>query len=294
MPVYNAERFLAEAVESILGQTLQDFELVTIDDGSTDGSLGILQEYADKDTRIRLTSRPNRGLAATLAESVDQAKGELIARMDADDVSLAERFEQQAWYLREHPECVIVGCPAIVIDPDGDPLCVWFKETDHEILDAHNLLGNRGTSLCHPSVMMRRRDVLAVGSYSQQYRIGEDLDLFLKLGERGRLGNLTDPLLKYRTHALNFTRTRTDEAYRDLALVVEDARRRRGLPPEPSSDPIPSSARARLADPHELWGWQALQAGNLATARKHARKLVARAPLSSSSWKLCYCALRGH
>jgi glycosyltransferase involved in cell wall biosynthesis len=298
MPVYNAERFLAEAVESILGQTLRDFELVIIDDGSTDGSLGILQKYADRDTRIRLTSRPNRGLAATLAESVEQARGELIARMDADDVSLADRFERQAGYLREHPDCVIVGSPALVIDPDGDPICIWFTETNHEILDAHNLLGNRGTSLCHPSVMMRRSDVLAAGNYSQQYRIGEDLDLFLKLGERGLLANLADPLLKYRTHASNFTRTRSDEAYRDLCRVVEDARRRRGLPPEPEAAPVPSlsthSPAGMVKDTHEIWGWQALQAGNLATARKHASRLLARSPLSTSSWKLLYCTLRGH
>jgi glycosyltransferase involved in cell wall biosynthesis len=296
MPVYNAERYVAEAVESILGQTLEDFELVIIDDGSTDGSLGILQGYAERDPRIRLTSRPNKGLSATLRELVEQARGEWIARMDADDIALPQRLERQAAYLREHPDCVIVGTAAQVIDPDGDPVCIWFQDTGHELLDAHNLLGNRGTSLCHPSVMMRRGDVLAVGNYSEQYRIGEDLDLLLKLGERGCLANLPEPLLKYRAHASSFTRTRSDEAYRDLARVVADARRRRGLPAEPEADPVPSpdASNTRPRDPHETWGWQALEAGNVATARKHARRLCARSPLSIGSWRLLYCALRGY
>jgi len=294
MPVYNAERYVSEAIESVLSQTFKDFEFLILDDGSTDGSLAILKGYAERDPRIRMTSRPNKGLAPTLNELMDQARGEFVARMDADDVSLPERLERQADYLRKHLDCVIVGCHALVIDSDGDPICVWFKDSGHETLDAQNLLGNRGTSLCHPSVMMRRQPVLEVGRYCEHFRIGEDLDLFLKLSERGRLANLPEALLKYRTHATNFTRTRDREAFEDLVQIVNDARQRRGLPPEPLLFPLPPPAKTEVADSHELWAWQALEGGNVDTARKHARKSLIVAPFSMNAWKLFYCALRGH
>jgi len=142
--------------------------------------------------------------------------------------------------------------------------------------------------------MMRRQPVLEVGRYCEHFRIGEDLDLFLKLSERGRLANLPEALLKYRTHATNFTRTRDREAFEDLVQIVNDARQRRGLPPEPLLFPLPPPAKTEVADSHELWGWQALEGGNVDTARKHARKSLIVAPFSMNAWKLFYCALRGH
>ena len=141
MAVYNAERYVAEAVESILNQTFGDFEFLILDDGSTDGSLDILRRYAERDPRIRLTSRPNQGLVASLNELVDQARGEFIARMDADDVSLPERFQREVDYLRDHPECVLVGSRVRLIDPDGDPLCDWCTMQEHEAIDAFYLRG---------------------------------------------------------------------------------------------------------------------------------------------------------
>ena len=99
MPVFNAERFVAEAVESILDANTEDFEFLIIDDGSSDGTPAILTRYANQDQRIRLSIRSNKGVVATLNELVDQACGELIARMDSDDISLPERLERQAAYL---------------------------------------------------------------------------------------------------------------------------------------------------------------------------------------------------
>src|SRR5512135_1833139 len=135
MPVYNAERYIARAVESILGQTFGDFEFLILDDGSTDGSLEILRRYANHDPRIRLTSRPNKGLPPSLNELVDQARGEFIARMDADDVALPERFARQVEYLRAHPDCVLVGSRVQLVDPEGDPLCDWCTMQEHEAID---------------------------------------------------------------------------------------------------------------------------------------------------------------
>ena len=119
MPVYNAKRYLGEAVESILSQTFRDFEFLIIDDGSTDRSLAILQRYAAQDARIRLSSEPNAGYVVRLNEMLHQARGDLIARMDADDVALPERFARQVEFLRSHPEVDVVGGAHENIDSKG-------------------------------------------------------------------------------------------------------------------------------------------------------------------------------
>jgi glycosyltransferase involved in cell wall biosynthesis len=294
MPVYNAERYVAEAIESILGQTLGDFEFLIIDDGSTDGSLRILEGYAASDPRIRLTSRENRGLVATLNELIDQARGEFLARMDADDIALPERFHRQVDYLRAHPECVVVGCRVRLIDPDGDPLCDWFTEQPHKVIDTLLLRGEPvGSVLCHSSVLMRRDAVLAVGKY-REFAIGEELDLFLRLAESSRLAILPEVLLKYRHHEASFTHDplRWDLRHDYRRAIVQDARRRRGLPPAPAEPELPASQAESSGQ--ENWVWWALGSGHMNTARKHAWRAVARNPFAIRSWRLLYCALRGH
>src|SRR5208337_3644138 len=266
MPVFNAERYVSEAINSVLSQTFKDFEFLILDDGSTDGSLAILKSYAERDPRIQLTSRPNKGLAPTLNELMDQARGEFVARMDADDISLPERLERQADYLRNHPDCVIVGCHALVIDSDGDPICVWFKGQTHEELDSQNVQGDHQSSLCHPAVMMRRQTVLDVGKYRER-ELCEDLDLWLRLAERGRLANLPIVLLKYRIHQSNLLKYRIHQsdksnqrlarAVRDFQTILTETRLRRGLPvgelpAGPQGEQIPEQTL------HEQWGWQAL------------------------------------
>ena len=110
MPVYNAERFVAEAVQSILSQTFGDFEFIIIDDGSSDGSLEILRRFERADSRIRLSSRPNTGYTVALNEMLAMASGQFVARMDADDVAMPQRLQKQVDYLCAHPNCVVVGC----------------------------------------------------------------------------------------------------------------------------------------------------------------------------------------
>src|SRR3954452_3787995 len=122
MPVYNSERYLAKAVESILAQTFTDFEFLIVDDGSTDASRAILENYAARDQRIKLVSRPNTGYLIALNEMLERSLGYYVARMDADDVALPQRFERQVKYLDDHPECVLLGSRVTIIDPDGDPL----------------------------------------------------------------------------------------------------------------------------------------------------------------------------
>ena len=119
MPAWNAERFLDEAVASVLEQTLRNFELIAIDDGSSDGSKRRLEEWASRDSRVVVLSRPDTGfsgIAGALNDGLERARGEYIARMDADDVCYPERFERQVEFLDRHPECALVGCDHLEVD----------------------------------------------------------------------------------------------------------------------------------------------------------------------------------
>jgi glycosyltransferase involved in cell wall biosynthesis len=295
MAVYNAEPYVAEAVESILNQTLGDFEFLIIDDGSTDRSAEILRSYAERDPRIRLTNRANRGLTATLNELLDRARADLIARMDADDIALPERFQRQIDYLRAHPECVLVGSRVQVIDPEGDPLCDWCMMQEHEEIDSVYFGGKRDTAVSHPAVMMRRDALLAVGKY-RDFQIMEDVDLFLRLAEHGRLANLPEVLLKYRVHPGNNSGTASHRQREHCVHweMIQDARRRRELPPEPTPpEPATLPPQGKLSELAK-WAWWALRAGYVSTARKHARRLLAKAPFSPHSWKVMFCAIRGY
>lgn len=293
MPVYNAERYVGEAVESILGQTFSDFEFIIIDDGSTDGSLGILRKYADRDGRIRLVSRPNTGYVVALNEAISLARGEYLARMDADDASLPERFQAQVDYLKKHPECVAVGTRVVVVDSDGDPLGEWNRDETHEVIDAAHMEGSRGGVICHPSVMMRRSAVRAVGGYHAEHETAEDLDLWLRLAEIGRLANLPEALLRYRMHPKSVSHARSEQQWRTVTEVLRDAYRRRGLDASGVSPTAPGNPIG-AAHLHRKWAWWALGAGHVSTARKHALRCAIRGPWSMMNWKVLLCAIRGY
>ena len=148
--------------------------------------------------------------------------------------------------------------------------------------------------LCHPSVMMRRNAVLAVGKYRPSRM--DDIDLFLRLGECGRIANLSEALLKYRLHPHNSSNSADFHAglHRDFWELIRDARRRRDLPELPiPPDPGPGPAETRRAE-LEKWAWWALGSGHVRSARKHARRLLAAAPFSPRSWRVAYCVARGH
>jgi glycosyltransferase involved in cell wall biosynthesis len=296
MPVFNAERYVREAVESILSQTLGDFELLALDDGSTDGSLRILQRHAARDPRIRLISRPNKGLVTSLNELINQATGEFLARMDADDIAMPKRFEKQVDYLRSHPECVVVGCRVWETDADGDPVTEYPTLSDHDEIDAFHFR-LMGPALLHPSVMMRRAAVLAIGGY-RNFTVSEEVDLYLRLAEHWRLGRVPDYLLKYRIHGTNYSRNPTtmERSYRANCDILIDAYQRRNLPvslppPEVSVD-IPKSISA--ADFNQAMAWRTLGAGHPRTARKYAWRTLVQRPLSLEAWRLMYCAIRGY
>jgi glycosyltransferase involved in cell wall biosynthesis len=291
MPVYNAGRYVAEAVESILAQTLEDFEFLIIDDGSKDRSPEILRGYAARDPRIRLVSRPNTGIVGALNEGLGLARGELVARMDADDVALPSRLATQLRYMEDHPECVMVGSRVLVIDPEGMPLTIMSDALTHEQI-VEGFLAGRGQLVHHPAVMYRRRVVLEIGAYRPIFDESEDLDLFLRLAEVGRIVNLEEPLLKYREHMAKASRAKVVRVEENSRRIREEAHRRRGLTFHPPAEPREVTPFV-ASEVYRTWGWWAVMSGNVASARKHAIACLARTPFDPASWKLLYCAIRG-
>jgi glycosyltransferase involved in cell wall biosynthesis len=195
MPVYNCEQYVGAAIESILGQTFDDFEFIIIDDGSTDNSLAILRQYEKMDSRIRLISRENRNLATTLNDIIDVARGEWIARMDQDDIALPLRFSRQLEKL----------------SATGADICgTWVKffgTTDQRILrhpesdEALKLELLFGAPFAHPTVMMRA-DLVKGLRYDKAWEKCEDYDLWERAARAGwKMTNVPEVLLNYRQHA---------------------------------------------------------------------------------------------
>lgn len=291
MSAYNSERYVREAVESILNQTFGDFELILIDDGSKDSSPQILTELADRDARIRFISRLNKGLTKTLNEALSLARAPLIARMDADDVSMPDRFEKQVEYLESHPECVCVGSRVELIDPLGSVFRTSDHKLMHEEIDA-GLMKGVGWSIVHPVAMIRRDALEKVGGYREQFETSQDLDLFLRLAEVGRLANLPDVLLQYRQHFESVAFHKHEKQWKVKQTIVADAYRRRGLT-TPAEWPFEKRVIHPPSDQLRQWAWAALKRGRLDVARKHAWASLKLKPFSKESWRVAYCALRG-
>ncbi|NUM54716.1 MAG: glycosyltransferase [Candidatus Hydrogenedentes bacterium] len=291
-PVFNNAQYMREAFDSILNQTVGDFEYIVINDGSTDNSLDVLSEYAAKDSRFRIASHGNKGYIAALNEGLEVARAEFIARMDADDIALPDRFEKQVAFLRANPDCVVVGGRVLLIDAEGAPLCEMCDEMTHEDIDAAHLAG-RGGTIIHPAMMARRSAIEAIGRYSAKYPWAEDLDFFLRLAEVGRVANLPDVVLRYRQHLSSIGYSKSEKQQASTIDVVRDAHIRRGLP-------VPEGLDRRIVAPpsvgqsYRKWAWWALGAGYVASARKHALRALRKEPLSVESWRAMYCALRGH
>lgn len=283
MPAFNAERFLVAAVESILGQAFRDFEFRIFDDGSTDRTLETLCRLASKDARIVVQSARHQGYTPLLNKGVSQSRGEFIARMDADDIAMPDRFARQIEYLQKHPECVAVGSSIQLIDEDGDPFTIQHCPTTHEEIDAAHLRGGGGT-MPHPSLMMRTEAIRRVGGYHTEYEPAEDLDLLLRLAEIGRLANLGEPLLKYRVHAQMVSTVRAAKQAAEVKRILAATWQRRELPGEPPMPGTPAEeSNGKMA---RRWCLKAFHAGYYDTALKYARRNLRSNLLSAKSWRL--------
>ncbi len=201
MPVYNGERFLAEAIESVLAQTLADFELIVVDDASTDGSAEVIRSYAALDTRIRPISLPdNVGMASARNAGLALASGAYIAGMDCDDVSLPRRLEQQAGFMASNPRIGALGAQFQRVAYDLSPLRDFPVPADHARIVLNMFIG--GGFILHSTLFVRRALLDNVGGYQPGRRHMDDLELHGRLLARSgiRYANLKEVLMRYRRH----------------------------------------------------------------------------------------------
>lgn len=193
MSVYNGEKYLHEAIDSILNQTFKDFEFIIIDDGSTDNSCKIIQSY--KDERIILIQQENTGVAAAANRGLKIAKGKYIARMDADDISTPDRLEKECNFLESHPECVAIGSNAMVTDIKGEYLYTSSMPiTWSEIQETLPKM-----PFINSTTMFRKELAIECGGYHEELKqYGEDRILFNMMARFGELRNIKEMLIKYR------------------------------------------------------------------------------------------------
>lgn len=296
MPVYNTAAYVGQTIEALLAQTFRDFELLILDDGSTDHTPQILARYADRDERIRVISRPNKGIVASRNELIAACRGKYMAANDADDLSVPERLEKQVAYMEAHPECVLLGSRVVVMDPYGSPTYVTEHKLTHPEIEKELLGNGGGWAVVQSSMICRTEAARTIGGYRGEHPVfSEDHDLYLRMAEQGEVANLPEPLTWYRRHYSSTTRTYYLEKIKRHAetreKVLREAHERRGLPfpADWRFSPITAPPRDEQA---RLWGWAALKHGNVAVARRHARSALRHGPFNVASWKLLLAAFR--
>jgi hypothetical protein len=230
MPVRNGAEWIGASIASIVGQPIDELELVVVDDGSTDGTASVVAGWTDADPRVRCIPGPERGPGAAFDRGVEHSRADVVARMDADDVALPWRIPRQLAFLQERPEVVMVGGFIEVMDPDGGLIgCEVVPLDDREIrsrLPAHCFF--------NPTLAFRRVALEQVGGHRPVFDTGEDVDLALRVVAMGRVANLAQPLVRYRVHGGSVSDF--DVPRQTIAvLVAQESHRRRA---RGESDPV--------------------------------------------------------
>jgi glycosyltransferase involved in cell wall biosynthesis len=223
IPTYNASKYLRETLDSVLAQTYQDFEVVVVDDGSTDGTVEILKSYGD---RIRWTVQEHQGQAYALNRGLQIAKGEYFAYFDADDLMRPTKLEVQARYLDEHPDVDLVYGDRYCIEAGRAPVLSKSRPLDPFFLLQYDYVPRL-------TVMCRRSSQEKVGPFNGEITGSDDWDMWVRMSEQCRMAYLEGALVEYRIHGgnISFTRPKRLNHYRWTHLrILQDACRRRGKP----------------------------------------------------------------
>ncbi len=221
MSVYNGEKYLREAVESILNQTFSDFEFLIVDDCSIDGTPRILNDYQQKDKRIKVIKNDrNMGLTRSLNKAIKQSSGNYIARMDADDIAIKERLEKQVNFMERNPDVVLLGTAYYEIDKYGRELSrKFFPTTDRDI----RKILMKYNPFCHASVVMRHSAFDKAGLYDESILKTQDYDLWFRLASVGKVANLSEILMKRRYDGNNISIAQENEQLKWAVRVRKNA-----------------------------------------------------------------------
>ena len=290
MSVFNGERFLREAIESILDQSFRDFEFIIIDDGSTDGSASMLDSYQRSEPRMRVFHQENRGLIDSLNYSCGLTRGKYIARMDADDIAVKDRLMWQVDFMEKHPEVGVVGGAIEVINATGKSLKTYRYPIENRQIRSGLF---RGTSLlCHPAALMRKEAFVSVKGYRKVVVDAEDYDLWLKIADRFQLANLKAVVLKYRRHPYQVSvRSCKQQLLSTFAARAAALSRRNGYPdPLDSVEEITPALLVVLgvseAEQEITLAWTYLSCGRLmCDAGEYLLALKVIEMFRSSDWK---------
>ena len=223
MPNYNNEKYLPEAIESILKQSFKDFEFIIVDDCSTDNSWDIIEEYAKKDSRVRAyRNYVNSGVSKTLNNGLDKCSGELIARMDSDDISFKTRFEEQLKLIDVGFD--VVGSGIELINSNGKK--IGLRKYSNEIDKVIRI----ESPLAHPSVMFKRELIEKYGKYENNFPVSQDYDLWLRFYSNGaKIINSSKVLLKYRIHKTQVKTLKTKKVIKTVLLIKNRAKKKYGI-----------------------------------------------------------------
>lgn len=260
MPVRDGAPYVEEALASLRAQTLHEIEIIVVDDRSTDETPEILRRLAAADDRICILPATGSGIVDGLNQALAAARSDIIARLDADDVSEPDRLARQLAELEDRPDLVLLGSAATRIGSDGRVIGAIAVETDPERL-AQQLRG--GNPFLHPSVVMRRGAVEAAGGYRRPFALAEDYDLWIRLARLGEIANLPDPLIRLRRH-----RNQSSRLHRHAQRAVHALARLLAYGPS-----VATEAVVGLASPREA-------------VAAYIRALAgARAALSRQDWR---------
>lgn len=223
LAVFNGGELLRSSIESILRQSFQDFELLVVDDGSSDVTPDILRSYNDPRLRV-LTNEKNLGLTRSLNRGLNEARGEFVARQDADDLSAPDRLEKQVGFLRAHPEIALLGSSAWRMNPAGKITGPNDMPVTHDVIRWASIVDS---PFLHTAVMFRRELVIQqFHGYDEQFAICQDYDLWTRIAAVHRVANLPERLVSMREHPSSMTRTQsgaTTDEFRRIAEAVRES-----------------------------------------------------------------------
>ncbi len=203
MSVYNGVRHVKEAINSVLQQTFTDFEFLIIDDASRDDTASLLEEYKNRDGRIKIiTNQHNIGLTKSLNKGIKESRGAYIARLDADDICLPERFAKQVSFMENHPVCGMTSVWAEIIDDSGNYKRTIKYPTENNKLKKALIHYN---PFFHSGLLVRKSVFDTVGLYDEDWKFAQDYELYFRISKKFDIANIPEVLLKYRESARSVT-----------------------------------------------------------------------------------------
>lgn len=216
LPVYNCERYLKESLHSIINQTYNMMEIIVINDGSTDSTERIISDFLSDD-RIIFINRENRGLVYSLNEGIKLAKGEYIARMDADDIAEINRIELQVAFLEKNPDVSILGTRVNLINESGNHVGVCHRPVSHSKIMTYFIYGS---PIAHPSVVFNMKNIRKEDLYySDNAYPAEDLELWLRLSNSYNFCNMKERLLKYRLNSIGVSNSNKNKQIEKSTII---------------------------------------------------------------------------